>query len=121
MLTKSDKIKPMHPGQILKAEYLDSHNISVTELAAKIGVSRNTLSSIINERAGVSADMALRLSRAFLTTPELWLQLQTVYELWEATQQDSGWKEVEPLELNKNQSTSTLSRHNPKRKRVPRV
>jgi addiction module HigA family antidote len=121
MFTKNDKIKPMHPGQVLKTEYLDPLGISVTELAAKLGVSRNTLSSIINERAGVSADMALRLSRAFLTTPELWLELQSVFGLWAAQQLDSGWKEVEPVQMNPGQNGTAMSRHNPKRKRVPRA
>ncbi|MDR2456735.1 MAG: HigA family addiction module antidote protein, partial [Deltaproteobacteria bacterium] len=80
----SDKksAQPPHPGYVLKKDYIDPIGVSVTDLASKLGVSRNTLSSIINERAGVSADMALRLGRAFKTNPEQWLKLKYAYELW---------------------------------------
>lgn len=89
--------KPTHPGEMLKAHYLEPLNLSVTSLAGRLGVSRKTLSSIINERAGVSPDMALRFSRAFNTSPELWLNLQRGYDLWLATSTDTGWRQVEPV------------------------
>ncbi|MDR1110432.1 MAG: HigA family addiction module antidote protein [Deltaproteobacteria bacterium] len=114
-------VPPPHPGQVLKKDYIEPLGISVTDLSAKLGVSRNTLSSIINERAGVSADMALRLSKAFKTTPELWLKLEYVFELWVARQFDSGWKEVEPVRSAKNTSSPNPARHNRKKKRLPRV
>ena len=97
MSSEKKASQPPHPGFVLKKDYIDPLGVSVTDLASKLGVSRNTLSSIINERAGVSADMALRLARAFKTSPDFWLKLKYAYELWVAERLDSGWKEVEPV------------------------
>lgn len=72
---------PPHPGEVLK-EYLA--NVSVTEAAKKLKVSRQALSAILNGRASVSAEMALRLSIALDTSPELWLGMQMQYDLWHA-------------------------------------
>ena len=66
-------------------------------LADRLGVSRKTLSTIVNERAAVTPDMALRLSRAFKTSPELWLNMQKSYDLWTAEHEDTGWAEVMPI------------------------
>jgi addiction module HigA family antidote len=74
---------PAHPGSIL-AHYMGEH--SVTEVAKRIGVTRPALSRVLHGRAGVSADMALRLSEAFGTEPDLWLRLQMQRDLWEASQ-----------------------------------
>ena len=111
---------PRHPGVVLKKEYQEPFGLSVTELAAKLGVSRNTLSSIINERAGVSSDMALRLAMAFRTTPEQWLKLMYTYDLYQAEQIDSGWREVEPLRRQRT-TLARNGRRGQRRKRVPRV
>ena len=92
--------KPSHPGGIIKRLYMDSLDLSVTSLAERLGVSRKTLSKIVNERAGVTSDMALRLSRAFNTTPNLWLNLQQGYDLWMAEHEASGWEKVVPLPVN---------------------
>ncbi len=73
---------PAHPGEIL-ACYLEGR--SITEVAKHLGVTRATLSRVINGRAAVSADMALRISEAFGTEPELWLRLQLQRDLWEAS------------------------------------
>lgn len=72
----SMKRQPTHPGDILKEDYLKPLSITIQEMASALGVSRKTLSKIINARGAVTPDMALRLSRAFDTTPELWLNLQ---------------------------------------------
>ena len=77
---------PPHPGKILKDLYLPDYNLSVTAFALKIGVSRNTASELVNEHCGVSAEMALKLSKAFKTTPQFWLNMQTQYDLWQAKQ-----------------------------------
>ena len=90
--------KPTHPGEIIKHDYIEPLAMSVTALSASLGISRKTLSAIVNERAGVTPDMALRLSRAFNTSPELWLNLQRGYDLWTAEQADTGWKKVEPVQ-----------------------
>lgn len=77
-------MKPTHPGQILKEMYLEPLNLSQAEAAANLGVTRKTLSMLLNQHQGISAEMALRLSKAFNTTPELWLNIQQNYDLWEA-------------------------------------
>ncbi len=94
---KRGKRAPSHPGGILKRQYLEPLELSVADLARTLGVSRKTVSKIVNERGSVSADMALRLSQAFGTTPELWLNLQQNYDLWHAAKESTGWKSVEPV------------------------
>lgn len=89
--------KRTHPGEMIKEMYMKPLKLTVTSLAASLGVSRKTLSTIINERAGVTPDMALRLSRAFSTSPELWMNMQRSYDLWVAENGDSGWQKVEPV------------------------
>ncbi|OCC14142.1 HigA protein (antitoxin to HigB) [Dissulfuribacter thermophilus] len=91
------KRKPTHPGQILKEDYIEPLGITITYLSEVLGVSRKTLSKIINEKASVTPEMALKLSRAFNTSPEFWLNLQRNYDLWIATQETEGWKTIEPL------------------------
>ena len=75
---------PPHPGEILRADYLEPLELSVTEAARALGVTRKTLSALVNERAGISPAMAHRLSKALDTTPEFWVNLQTQYDLWQA-------------------------------------
>ena len=75
---------PIHPGEILKEMYLDPLGISITDLASNLGVARKTVSQLVNGHMGVSAEMALRLGKAFNTTAELWLNLQRNYDLWQA-------------------------------------
>jgi antitoxin HigA-1 len=78
---------PPHPGEVLRELCLEPLELTVTEAAAALGVSRKTLSAIVNGRAGISPEMALRLSIAFDTTPESWLNQQSQYDLWVARQQ----------------------------------
>ena len=73
---------PAHPGRVLR-EWLGS--MQVSEAAARLHVSRITLSRILNGKAGISADMSLRLSDALGTSPTLWIDLQTQYDLWRAS------------------------------------
>ena len=77
---------PPHPGEILKSLCLEPLGLTVTEAAGALGVSRKTLSSILNGRAGISPEMAVRLSIAFDTTAESWLNQQTQFDLWHAEQ-----------------------------------
>ncbi len=77
---------PPHPGEILKEDYLEPLGLSVTRAAAGLNVTRQSLSALINGRAGISPEMALRLSKAFRTTPQLWLNLQQHYDLWQVRQ-----------------------------------
>jgi addiction module HigA family antidote len=74
---------PAHPGEILKELWLKPLGLSVTEAARILGVTRKTLSELLNGRAGVSTEMAMRLSLAFDTTPESWLHNQMIYDLWQ--------------------------------------
>jgi addiction module HigA family antidote len=83
---------PPHPGEIIRELCLEPLGLSVTDAAAGLGVSRKTLSSIINGRAGISPEMALRLSIALDTTPESWLNQQMHYDLWLAKQQGKDLK-----------------------------
>ena len=74
--------EPPHPGDILNELCLKPMGLTVTEAAAALGVSRKTLSAILNGRAGISPEMAVRLSIAFDTTAESWLNQQVQYDLW---------------------------------------
>ena len=94
---RSGKRAPGHPGGILRRQYLDPLGLTVADLARTLGVSRKTVSKIVNERGAVSVDMALRLSQAFGTTPELWLNLQQNYDLWRAAKESKDWRRVEPV------------------------
>jgi len=78
---------PPHPGEVLKELYLEPLNLTVTEAAQGLQITRKTLSMLINGRAGVSAEMALKLAKAFRTTPESWLNLQQQYSLWKSEQE----------------------------------
>ena len=77
---------PPHPGTVIKELCLEPLGISVTEAAKALGVSRKTLSCLINGKAGISPEMAVRLSIAFNTSSESWLNQQTQYDLWRAEQ-----------------------------------
>ena len=74
--------QPPHPGEILRELCLLPLQLTVTEAADSLGVSRNTLSAILNGRAGISPEMAIRLSIAFNTTAESWLRQQMQHDLW---------------------------------------
>lgn len=83
---------PAHPGLVLR-EYLEG--ISVTEAATALGVTRTTLSRILNGNSGISADMALRLEAALDTSAEMWIGMQTQYDLWIASQTERP--EIKPI------------------------
>lgn len=96
MITKR---KPRHPGGLLKRQYLEPLDIKITDLAKSLGVSRKTVSELVNEKSTISPDMALRLAKAFQTTPELWLNLQKNYDLWCAADKSDKWKAVQPIKI----------------------
>ncbi len=77
---------PPHPGEVIKELCIEPLGLSVTEAAKALGVSRKTLSSIINRKSGISPEMAVRLSIAFNTSSESWLNQQSQYDLWQAEQ-----------------------------------
>lgn len=75
---------PPHPGEILRELYVEPLGLTVSDLAARLGVTRNTVSQLLNGRRGVSPEMALRLAKVFGTSAELWLGLEQKYALWQA-------------------------------------
>jgi addiction module HigA family antidote len=87
---------PPHPGEILRELCLEPLGISVTDAAAALGVSRKTLSAILNGRSGISPEMAIRLGKAFDTSPESWLNQQMQYDL-RAAEQTAGQLKIQKL------------------------
>ncbi len=83
---------PPHPGEILREFCIEPLGLSVTRTAEALGVSRKTLSAILNGRAGISPEMAIRLSKAFGTSAESWLNQQVQYDLWLAEQNSMDMK-----------------------------
>lgn len=87
---------PPHPGEIIKSLCLEPLEVTVTDAAKALGVSRKTLSAILNGRAGISPEMAVRLSIAFGTSAESWLNQQLQYDLWHA---ELGRKQLRVMKL----------------------
>ena len=79
--------KTLHPGRIIRQSCFVPHGLTVTKAAEVLGVSRQAINNLVNERAGISPEMAIRLSKAFGGAPETWLQLQMRYDLAEAQKQ----------------------------------
>ena len=77
---------PPHPGEIIREECLEPLGLTVTAAAKGLGVTRKALSELLNGHSGVSAEMAIRLAKAFGSTAETWLRLQMQYDLWQAGQ-----------------------------------
>jgi len=75
---------PIHPGRIVRHDCLEPLALTITAAAKALGVSRQTLNNVVNEKTGISAEMAIRLSKAFGSTAETWLALQTVFDLAQA-------------------------------------
>lgn len=82
--TKPLERRPIHPGEILREDFLPEYDLSVTALAEALGVSRQSVNELLRERRAVSPEMALRLGKLFGTSPEFWLNLQRNVDLWDA-------------------------------------
>jgi addiction module HigA family antidote len=89
------EFKPPHPGEFLREDILPALGMSVTELATHLGVSRQSVSEVINERRGLSTEMAIRLGRALRNGARFWLALQMQHDLWEEEAKFSA--EVAPI------------------------
>ena len=90
---------PTTPGEFIKEYIINEYGITQQQLADKLHVSRLTVSQLINAKRSITTDMALRLSILTSTTPELWLNMQRVTDLYNAKHgKNTEWKEVEPLE-----------------------
>jgi addiction module HigA family antidote len=83
---------PVHPGLIVRHDCLEPLDLSVTEAAKVLGVSRQALNNVVNGRAGISPEMAIRLTKAFGSTPETWLHMQLAYDLAAARKHESKIK-----------------------------
>jgi len=77
-----------HPGRIVRQDCLEPLGLTVTDAAKALGVARQTLNSLVNERAGISPGMAVRLSKAFGSSPEMWVRLQANYDLSQVRQEE---------------------------------
>lgn len=89
--------RPTHPGAVLREDVLPALEMTQTDLARRLGVSRLTVSGLVHEKRALSPDMAMRLARLLDTTPESWLNMQTTLDLWEIEQTPDGWKHIEPI------------------------
>ena len=87
--------KPTHPGEILREDVIKPLGLTVTEAANRLGVTRKTLSALLNCRASMSPEMAVRVSKATKTSPESWLYMQAKLDLWIAGQRPVKVEEFE--------------------------
>ncbi len=81
-----NKREPTHPGDVLREDVIRPLGLTVTEAARRLGVTRKTLSSLLNCRAALSPDMAIRIGQATNTSPESWMYMQAKLDLWNASQ-----------------------------------
>lgn len=84
--------QPSHPGRVVRSMCLEPHGLTVTEAAAGLGVSRQALNNLVNQKAAVSAEMAVRLEKAFGIKAEVWLAMQMAYDLAEAYRGAKGMR-----------------------------
>ena len=77
-------LAPSHPGEILREMFINEYKLTITDVADGLGMARANLSAIVNERAGISHELSVKLSEAFGNTPQFWMNLQRNYELWHA-------------------------------------
>jgi len=76
--------RPTHPGEMLREEYMPDYNLTISELARRIGVSRQSVNELVHERRSLSTEMAVRLARLFNDSPESWINLQRNVDIWDA-------------------------------------
>jgi antitoxin HigA-1 len=91
-------IKPTHPGEMLREDFMTDYGLTVASLARALGTTRQTVNEFLRERRAVTPAMALKLSRLFGNTPEFWLNAQRAVDLWKAQKQHSEEiKQIKPL------------------------
>ena len=96
--TGNREVRPIHPGEMLREDFLPDYGLKVTSLADALCVSRQTVNELIRERRALSPAMALRLSRLFGNSAEFWLNAQRAVDLWDAAQAvRSDIKRIDPL------------------------
>ena len=94
---RDPKRRPTHPGAVLREDVLPPLGITQAQFAAHMGVSRLTVSELLHEKRGLSAEIAVRLAKVLRTTPEVWLRMQQAVDLWEAQQDAGRYAKVAPL------------------------
>jgi addiction module HigA family antidote len=94
MNTKTKKLDPIHPGEVLLEEFMKPMGVSINQLGREIMVPPNRISAIVNGARSITADTALRLGKYFGVSPEVWLNLQSDYDLRVAQRMD--WPKIEP-------------------------
>ena len=99
-MVNKKKLSPIHPGEILKEEFMLPYGLSANQLALKLHVPPGRVTSIVNGTRGITADTALRLAKCFRNSPEFWMNLQSQYDLqWaQATVSELINKQVRPIE-----------------------
>ena len=98
--TRPLKRRPIHPGEMLQEDFLPEYDLTVTTLAAAIGVSRQSINELLRGRRAVTPEMSLRLSRLFGNSPEFWLNAQRAVDLWDASQALKGeMARIKPLRV----------------------
>lgn len=98
--TGQRKIRPTHPGEMLREDFLPDYGLTTAGLAQAMGVSRQTVNELLRERRAVSPEMALRLSRLFGNSPEFWLNAQRAVDLWDASQAiKTAVRRIKPLRV----------------------
>jgi addiction module HigA family antidote len=91
------KRKPTHPGEVLREEIIKPLNLTVTDAAERLGVTRKTLSALLNCRSSLSPEMAVRIAKATKTTPESWLYMQAKLDLWLASKRSPRVRELKAV------------------------
>ena len=94
---RDPKRKPTHPGEILREDVLPALNLTQTDLAKRLGVSRLSVSELLLEKRALSADMAVRIGKLTNTTPESWLRMQEAVELWELQRNPRRYRHIQPV------------------------
>lgn len=92
------KRKPTHPGEVLREDVLHSLEMTQTEFARRLGVSRLSVSELLLKKRALSADMAIRIGRLTNTTPESWLRMQQELDIWKLEKDPRRYRQIEPLE-----------------------
>ncbi|MEO6193255.1 MAG: HigA family addiction module antitoxin [Thermoanaerobaculia bacterium] len=98
--TSERKLRPTHPGEMLREDFLPDYGLTVASLAEALGVSRQSMNELLRERRAVSPEMALRLSRLFSNSPEFWLNAQRAVDLWDAAKTlKTQVEQIKPLKV----------------------
>lgn len=98
--TGERQIRPTHPGEMLREDFLPDYGLTVSSLAEALGVSRQTINELLRERRALSPEMAIRMARLFGNSPEFWLKAQRAVDLWDASRAiKTAVRHIKPLSI----------------------